>query len=98
MANSDWNSVEVGTLSERNQELYAKAKDAYKMYKAARDAFEQAMQADFAKHLPEGQELKFGYMYGRLSVAVGDKRERKIAKGKPTQSLADWLNQQGERQ
>lgn len=89
MANADWNTVEISDLSERNREAYLAAKEAYKVYKATRERFEQAMQDDFAEHLPAGHELKFGYNFGKLSIAVGPARERKAAK--PTQSLASFL-------
>lgn len=89
MANSDWNEVEISDLTERNQALYTAAKEQYRAYKLVKDRFEASMQADFAQHLQEGQELKFGYKFGKLSVAIGEKRERKVAKA--TQSLDDWL-------
>lgn len=94
MANSDWNTVEISDLTEQNARLYAEAKAAYRVYKVAKEAFEQAMQAGFAQHLGEGQELKFGYNFGKLSIAVGEKRERKVAKAKA--SLTDWLAAQGQ--
>ena len=52
------------------------------------------MQSTFGERLPEGQELKFGYNFGKLSIAVGEKRERKVAKAKA--SLTDWLAAQGQ--
>ncbi len=94
MANDDWRTVDIDTdLSEANRKLYAAAKEAYKAYKAARDAFEQAMQDDFAEHLPAGQELKFGYNFGKLSLAIGPAKQAK-AKAQSKGNLADWLNAQ----
>jgi hypothetical protein len=91
-----WNTVDVDTLNPDTLALYLASKEAYKAYKVAKDAFEQAMQADFAEHLPVGSELKFGYMFGKLSVAVGAAQERKV-KAKASGTLADWLAQQGGR-
>ena len=44
--------------------------------------------------MPEGSELKFGYKFGKLSLAIGPKIERRQAKPKGT--LGDWLNGQRE--
>ena len=93
MANADWRTVEIETeLSEAARGLYLAAKDQYKVYKAARDSFEQYMQTQHEDDLPEGAELKFGYKFGKLSLAIGPKIERKakVAVG----SLVDWLNAQ----
>lgn len=93
----DWRTVDVDAeLSSERKAQYVAAKDAYRVYKIARDAFEQGMREDSAEHMPEGQELKFGYNFGKLSIALGPISERKVkASGKPKQSLADWLAGQG---
>lgn len=98
MAKEDWKQVDVdGELTEQGKALYVAAKDAYRAYKAAKDAFEGYMQTANAEHMPAGQELKFGYMFGKLSIAVGPKSERKAAAAKPKQGLAEWLAEQGDR-
>lgn len=94
MASSDWQTVNTSTLPEHVQTLYAVAKEGYREYKAMRAAFEDAMQAIFAANLAEGTELKFGYNFGKLSVAVGAKVERKAKAAAQTQSLGDWLQAQ----
>lgn len=91
MANSDWQTVEVSKLPAEIQEFYADAKGVYKEYKLAKGIFESEMQALFADKMPEGCELKFGYNFGKLSVAVGPKVERKAKSAAQTQSLGDWL-------
>lgn len=93
----DWRTVDIDAeLTERGKALYLAAKDAYRVYKTARDAFEEYMQLANAEHMPEGQELKFGYNFGKLSIALGPISERKVkASAKPKQSLADWLAGQG---
>ncbi len=91
-----WQNVNVAELAVRTIDLYQASKDAYRVYKAAKDAFEAAMQADYVGQLPAQAELKFGYMFGKLSIAVGPISERKV-KAKPAGTLADWLAAQGER-
>jgi hypothetical protein len=92
MASEDWNEVDVGELPEAIQHQYGQMKAIYRQYKAEKDVFEGKMQALYAGQMPEGRELKFGYNFGKLSVAVGEKREKKAAK--PKQSLTDWLAEQ----
>lgn len=92
MASSDWQNVEISELHSDTAELYRIAKEQYRTYKAAREKFEQAMQDNYADALGDDEELKFGYNFGKLSIAVGEKRERKPKRdtaGKP--SLGDWL-------
>ena len=48
------------------------------------------MQEHVAGQMPANCELKFGYNFGKLSVAVGPKREAK-AKAKDVGKLSDWL-------
>ena len=38
--------------------------------------------------------LEFGYNFGKLSVAVGPKRERKASKVADAGNLSDWLQGQ----
>lgn len=92
MSNSDWTNVDVGTLSEDCQGLYRGMKEAYRAYAAAKAQFEDEMQLEFCDQILAGTELKFGYKFGKLSVAVGparEGRERKAASAKP--SLGEWL-------
>ena len=84
-----WTEVKVGELPEEIQREYAASKGAYREYKGKKQTFEQAMQAHVADRLAPGMELKFGYNFGKLSVAVGPKVERKEAK--PKQGLEQWL-------
>ena len=101
MAKEDWKTIDrealvkaIGDASATDiWTAYESAKDAYRTYKLRRDVFEGAMQLAFADKLPEGMELKFGYNFGRLSIAVGPKTERAKAKAE-TGSLSDWLAEQ----
>ena len=93
MANDDWKQVDVAELPQELQEAYSNMKAIYRQYKAAKDIFEGFMQEHVAEQMPEGCELKFGYNFGKLSVAVGPKREQK-AKTKDTGKLGDWLQAQ----
>lgn len=95
MAKSDWREINPETeLSEELRKAYEHSKAQYKIYKEARNAFELIMQETFASGLAEDEELKFGYNFGKLSIAVGEKRERKPRKAaEDKQSLGDWLKQ-----
>ena len=94
MANSDWNEVSVDELHVDLQQLYADSKAAYKVYKARKAEFELAMQAQFVTDVPSGCELKFGYNFGKLSVAIGPRIERKGKAKESKPSLGDWLASQ----
>jgi hypothetical protein len=52
------------------------------------------MQAQFRDKMPQGMELKFGYNFGKLSVAVGPITERKAKVEASGESLDDWLQGQ----
>lgn len=93
MANSkdDWRNVDVNELSEENRFAYEAMKAAYRAYAEKKAAFESGMQVTEGAGLPAGLELKFGYMFGKLSVAIGPKREAKAVKAQASGTLADWL-------
>jgi hypothetical protein len=99
MAKEDWKQVDAGTLAKAIGEreaaevwaMYETSKEAYRAYKAKRDAFEAEMQLQFEAKLPSGMELKFGYNFGKLSIAVGPVTERKAAAKTETGTLTDWL-------
>jgi hypothetical protein len=93
MANEDWKTVDVAELPATLQSAYLDMKTQYRQYKALKDEFEQLMQGHVADQLPDNCELKFGYNFGKLSVAVGPKRAEK-AKKQDTGKLEDWLAQQ----
>lgn len=87
---ADWHTIDPTTLPEMARKLYDASKEAYRVYKAERAAFEESMQAG----VPEGFRMVFGYNFGKLSVAiVPDDRKPKAAKA-TTQSLADFLKAQ----
>ncbi len=102
MAKEDWKQVTRETLTNAigNEEAdiawtyYENAKQAYREYKACRNIFEQTMQDAFSGKLPSGMELKFGYNYGKLSIAVGPVTERKAQPKAESESLGDWLQGQ----
>ena len=90
----DWLNVEIEQLSVESRERYEASKLAYRAYKAARDAFENGMQDEY--NTPEGSELKFGYNFGKLSVAIGPKTQRKVKSEAVKQTLAEFLAAQAE--
>ena len=99
MAKEDWRTLDKQALINAVGEsmghnawtLYEASKAAYRRYKTERDEFELAMQAAFAAKLPAGMELKFGYNYGKLSIAVGPVTERAKPKAQDAGTLSDWL-------
>jgi len=102
MAKEDWKQVDLQALTvavgkdkaDGLWALYENSKAAYRAYKVERDTFEREMQADFADKMPSGHELKFGYNFGKLSIAVGPVSERKAQPKAESESLGDWLASQ----
>jgi hypothetical protein len=102
MANDDWKQVDHAALIKAVGQdradglwaLYENSKAAYRAYKAERDTFQAGMQADFADKMPKGMELKFGYNFGKLSIAVGPVTERKVLPKAESESLGNWLASQ----
>ncbi len=102
MAKEDWRTLDEQALKRAIGDsngadmwaLYEASKTAYRAYKAERDVFEMAMQEAFAEMMPAGQELKFGYNFGKLSIAVGPVTERKAQPKAESESLGDWLASQ----
>ncbi len=85
------NDVPLDTFTAETQALYATARDAYRAYKAQRDAFEASARDELSiEHNVEPDCVAFGYRFGKLSIGIGEARPRK-AVSKPKQSLADWL-------
>lgn len=93
MANdkNDWRNVDMSELTHDQRTAYDSMKAAYRTYADYKASFERLMNDSVADSLPEGQELKFGYMFGKLSVAIGPKREAKAVKARESGTLADWL-------
>ncbi len=102
MAKEDWKTVDrqalINAIGDEQGDIawtyYENAKQAYREYKALRQIFEAQMQDAFAEKLPTGMELKFGYNYGKLSIAVGPVSERKAQPKAESESLGDWLQGQ----
>lgn len=87
-----WVEIDPATLSEAEQAAYQAYKLAYKVMKEKRDAFEASMQT----RAPQGKVLKFGYNFGKLSVALDDKPVTATTKAQGRQSLEAWLAQQAQ--
>lgn len=91
MAKTDavWTELQPTSLPTEIAQAYADYKDAYKVMKDYRLAFETSLAN--AASLPEGKRMVFGYNFGKLSVAIVDD-DRKPAKATPAkQSLADFI-------
>lgn len=91
-SSSEWLEINPSTLPAETASAYAEMKTAYRKYAEMKKSFEAKMQQDFADQLAPGRELKFGYNFGKLSIAIGEARDRREAK--PKQSLAEWLEAQ----
>jgi len=87
---SDWTTVDTSELSAETGGLYAEMKAAYRLYAEAKAKFEAQMQEDYAESIAEGEELKFGYKFGKLSITTGPAIERRAAP-KAKQGLSAWL-------
>lgn len=81
-----WTEIEPSELPVECQVLYAEYKAAYKAMKAAREAFEAQGRASIPA--AEGMEIKFGYNFGKLSIAEAPKAAEKP---KPKVGLAAFL-------
>lgn len=89
---ADWVEINPETLSTSLNAAYQTYKDAYRVAKEYREAFEREMQR--AAELPDGKRLVFGYNFGKLSMAVvDDDRKPKVA-SKSSQSLSAFLASQ----
>lgn len=91
-----WTTVDVSKLDGELQTAYVGMKALYRQYAAAKAEFESAMQAAYGDKLPADKELKFGYNFGKLSIAVGPARERKATRAQETASLGEWLEAQAQ--
>lgn len=99
MAKEDWKTIDkqalINAIGNEQASIawahYEDAKQAYREYKALRQIFEAQMQACFEDKLPVSRELKFGYNFGKLSIAVGPVTERKAQPKADGESLGDWL-------
>jgi hypothetical protein len=99
MAKEDWKTIDeqalINAIGEHKAATvwaqYQASKAAYRAYKVERDQFEMNMQVAFGDKLPAGYELKFGYNFGKLSIAVGPVTERKAQPKAESESLGDWL-------
>jgi len=80
-----WLEINPEMLLPDAQAAYAKYKEAYRMAKACKDAFEQIARSGLPNP-GEGKEIKFGYNFGKLSIAVGD------AKAKATPDKPDLMS------
>jgi hypothetical protein len=77
---ADWTEVNVASLPDAVQKLYAAKRTADKASQTAREAFEKATIA--AVKPRAGKVLRFGYRFGKLSVAwVDESSEKKTSKG-----------------
>ena len=83
-----WQTVDPSTLSQVRQAQFAEMKRIYKSYTEAKQAFERGLNDDSAGALGAGNELKFGYRFGKLSVAIAPKTATRA----PTPSNAPSLD------
>lgn len=89
MAKSElnWLTIDIATLTQKQREAYDAYKKAYAQMKADREWFEETITATV--DVPTGKRVVFGYMFGKLSVALADDDAKRTSKAKPAASLAD---------
>lgn len=88
---AEWREIDPATLTGGIADAYRQYKEAYRIAKANKDRFEEAMAAKAG--LPSELKLIFGYNFGKLSVAVVP-NDRKPKSTAATASLAEWLTAQ----
>lgn len=74
-----WHNVDLTALSKEEQGLWSKMKETYKVYIDLRSKFEGMVDPFVRKTLDASQseEVKFGYRFGQLSVALAPVTIRK---------------------
>lgn len=88
-----WVNIDPATLSPEMQKAYEAYKAAYRAMKEQRDLFERMMNAQ----APVGKVMKFGYNFGKLSVALDIAPVAAAPKASTgVQSLSAWLASQAE--
>jgi hypothetical protein len=87
----EWTNIDLDTLSAEDAARFQETKALYNTYTNVKREFESKLKEAFADQIPEGYTLKFGYMYGKLSVALAEKDAAKQSKSKPARTLADML-------
>jgi hypothetical protein len=86
-------------LTSAQRDLYQAFKALQRQAAAARQAFEDKMNADYRAEgaFKAGEALVFNYRFGKLSLSLGEARERKVrAQAQPRQSLGAWLKAQSD--
>lgn len=89
MAELAWQEIDPSALPPVALEAYVAYKAAYKAAKQAKQTFEESVIAN--ADLPAGKTLKFGYNFGRLSIALADDTTKPAKIQAPKQSLAAYL-------
>ena len=67
-----WHNVAIDDLNKEEQALWNKMKETYKAYVALRENFEKVITPSLRLTLDarDTDEVKFGYRFGQLSVAL----------------------------
>lgn len=84
-----WTNIDASTLSPSASKAYLAYKDAYKLASDRRKAFEAQVISDHT--LPPATTLKFGYRFGKLSVAVAPADAPAKPERSAKLSLSDYL-------
>jgi hypothetical protein len=92
MTELDWQNIDPASLPAIRKEQYDAMKACYRKYAELKKYFEAGMNDDFAT---PGTQLKFGYRFGKLSIAVAEGNAPKAAKPNGALSLEGFLQAQG---
>ena len=96
---ADWLNDVEGELTSAQRDLYQAYKALQRQAAQARASFEDRMNSDYRASGAIGSDeaIVFNYRFGKLSIALGERRERKQAQqAKPRQSLGAWLQAKSE--
>ena len=84
----EWMDVQPEALSPDAQAAYGEYKAAYRLAKEVKERFEAIARLNLPNPGP-GREIKFGYNFGKLSIAVGEAKARPA--DKPKLDLAAFI-------
>lgn len=89
------NDVSLDNFTVTAQKAYEAYREAYRLAKQARDAFEALARSEMADaHAVDPDCIAFNYRFGKLSLGFGEARVARKAAPK-AKSLAAWLAEQG---
>lgn len=87
-----WTDINPAELPPAVRAKYDAYKASYRAMKEAKAGFEDAARSVIPA--PTGFEIKFGYNFGKLGIALAPITDKPKPAAKGTTSLAAWIEQQ----